>query len=392
MDIVGYIPKNMRIIFKFVYCKNMSFWLNLFKSNVGDKRFLVVKIFAEEESKIIFRAMKTSQLYFNDSGHIVIKNSDGTITKYMNPIVTDMNKITDVIDSNIASYDSSQAFVYSRPHGAWILHILSETSIQLLYNSIPRDDFAKYYASDPYQAKGLLLQYCKEVNGRDPVCKCLNQETSGDESEKYQFCMNDLLGGNDIRRTIKSQDSAAYGALQQYCSCVNMNCDKNHPIYKVDRTGTNACADSLNITLCSQNISAGGNMSSQGIIALRQSCSASIANANDAPTTDTIIPTIIPTDVTIPTNVEPTEPIVDPTDDSDIEPIVEPIEPISNPIINPIINPVVEPIADSDISSLHLTDFLSYKYSIYIIIAIIFLMVILMLLYLRYGKHAQVKK
>jgi hypothetical protein len=235
------------------------------------KKFVLVKSFLSSDSVTLLNGIKKINglnLKFTDDGYIMTYDMNSNI---INNFSFGLIKTPTLLGSklSITQTKSSQNFYYSLPHGNWILHNSSDTSpnFRLFYNPIPRSEFVSYYTNNytTNEAYNTIAQYCQDINGLDPVCKCINLEnTDGSTTEKWQFCMNDIFSGNSNRARLKILDPTAYGVLQSQCDCFNSNCDRTHPINIVTRKKLGAC-QSINIQMCNTNIVAGGNINADDI-------------------------------------------------------------------------------------------------------------------------------
>jgi hypothetical protein len=255
--------------------KDTSIIVNKFNSNSGFARFIRTNTFDSSMSKTILTLLRKGTLYFNDDGHVQTKDEKKF---FMNPLVPSKSSSTNLIETNLVkSISTKQKFFPSRPLGKYLLYTKSQTKpkFSLLYNPVPRSDYCSFYKNkNTYEeARNLVAQYCLE-NTVDPACSCINIEnTEGTgEEKKYQFCMNDILGGNEIRKKVKNDETQTYGTFQAQCKCLNHKCSTSHPIREIEILRSGACATENNITLCNAVINAEGATFNSNF-ELKQNCS-----------------------------------------------------------------------------------------------------------------------
>jgi hypothetical protein len=180
-------------------------------------------------------------------------------------------------DTNIVKRDSvTQKYFFSVPFGKWILYTNSQTEpkFTLLYNPVPRTYAADYLKENTYSnGRDELAAYCLEADILDPVCKCINIEND-EEKDRYQFCMNDLVGGNKVRAALRKLDRIKYNTDERMCHCINSNCLTKHPVRDrmLERV---ACPSSYTFTSCNVNIQAGQSIYADNLD-LQQKCAASV--------------------------------------------------------------------------------------------------------------------
>lgn len=285
--------------------KKNSIIVSKFNNNKGVSRFLVTKSFDEDMSKTIMKELGKGKLYFSDDGCIQLANDKNF---FLNPLLPRKDVATNMLETNLTkSLSPVQKFFSSKPLGKYILHTPSQKKpdFKLLYNPIPRDDYCSFYGKkENYEeAKNFVAQYCVE-NRTDPACSCINienQEGQGEDS-RYQFCMQDILGGNEIRKNIKEQEAQTYGTFQAQCKCLNAKCLASHPIRDLEIKLGGPCATENNITLCNAVIKADG-AQIHGNLELKQNCSSKAGLKEEEPEVGDGGPTLPP-----PVAVPPTTP------------------------------------------------------------------------------------
>jgi hypothetical protein len=95
-----------------------------------------------------------------------------------------------------------------------------------------------------------------------------------EETEYAQFCMNDIMKGNDRRKNLKQIAIATeYESFATNCHCVNQSCPIGHPlevVYRDPAIGRKIC-QGITITICNTTIGAGGNITA-GALNIEQQC------------------------------------------------------------------------------------------------------------------------
>ena len=268
----------------------MEFTIQRFYNKTGIERFIKVYTFSAQDSSLITKALPERRLYFSDIGELIITESASSMKKVLNHkvAITQTTLPTLTVESNlIHKAFEGQTFFFSRDLGFWVLCLETSGSYSIRYNPVPRQEYLKYFKADENNSISLLLDYCKEVKGLDPFCKCINRENSElniqNEDENKQFCMNSLLGGNKTRTNIKKASSGMeYKAISSNCACLNIQCPKEkHPIQKeINRRVP--CPGTI-LSICNTNITSGRDIKTLGM-EIEQSCGVNIGGTGGSGT------------------------------------------------------------------------------------------------------------
>jgi uncharacterized membrane protein YgcG len=267
----------------------MDFTVQRFYNKSGIERFIKVYTFSQTDSSLISKALPERRLYFSDTGELLITESASSKTKVLSHKVALVQNTlsTLAVESNLVhkAFDD-QTFFFSKDLGLWVLCLEPTGSYSIRYNPVPRQEYLKYFKSDENNSISLLLDYCKEVRGFDPVCSCINRENPDlniqNEDENKQFCMNSLLGGNKTRTNIKKASSGMeYKAIASNCACLNIQCPREkHPIQKEINTRV-PCPGTV-LSICNTNISSGRDISSLGM-EIEQRCGVNTGGSGSTP-------------------------------------------------------------------------------------------------------------
>ncbi len=271
-----------------------------FENNRGKNRFVTVHTFTEEESQHIlngFEQKEKCKLYFNDIGNIVVKKEDTTIFDFTPKIITKtsdnrtstaglLNIVTRKKPSN--PNKPPHQFVYSVENGLWIIYIGDKDTKQfeLLYNPVPRKYANQLSKANRRDFLDRIAPYCQEVDILDPACFCINVENTdkNDPTENYQFCVNDLVGGNNARNFLLQKSGRnQYDILSQSCHCINVKCNVTHPLRRALIAATEACPTAFAFTNCAVNFDAsdGSQINIRDSVNIAQECQTAMALSED---------------------------------------------------------------------------------------------------------------
>ena len=298
---------------------SIDFIKNKFFNNFKENKYILITTFPVSISNLLYRALnhdstdinntdkklptdlvtniitKNVITYFNDYGVITIAESkDNDMTQISrsdvlyqinNPIT--LNNTVNLTTNNIVTLKSSKhQYVFSQPLGKFLIHIESKDKITLRYNPIPQPGFTQSFDKtnfDNYDNKIALA--CIENKMEDPVCACINVlNSSNNKNNDTELCVNDLVGGSDIKDKIKKADRQAFDTMFDLCDCSNTNCTRlSHPYNIAWRTFKGKpCPSNIVLTICNTSFNAGGNLNASGAN-IAQGCSAnsgSVANTS----------------------------------------------------------------------------------------------------------------
>jgi hypothetical protein len=257
-----------------------SFIATKFYNNEGIDKYFKLRTFSLEDSKLMSKALNSSfplhNLYFNDSGVIFYESDNKNENKVWGNLITGKKEYVRVDPCEKAKI--GQEYFFSSKNGNYILYKNMDGTYSLLYNTVPRSEFSRFYEAAPDAALSSAIDGCVATKGLDPVCSCINAEKTNEKDGKPEisFCMNDLFGGASARKAVKLSGSnrQGYDTISNICGCTNTKCNKNHPFQKVfrDPSGTHKCPDgNLTVTICNSSFNAGGNLNT-GQVNLQQSC------------------------------------------------------------------------------------------------------------------------
>ena len=259
-----------------------------FLRNQGKDRFIKIKKFNSEISKLIMYCINNEILYFKDLGTIVAGGTYNTfIFKGFNSVtnINSNDNVSTYIDNNskVIKESDIQQFFSSRNWGKYLLYTRDQNTPEfyLLYNPIPRKEFIDYMNDNLTDAFQQLSKYCQE-NPYEVVAKFIKDGTSNPP----HYCLDNYIGVDRrlaIYNTINSDplNRQAYDELARRCMCINPSVEKNHPLYQkfLDAQGLN-CNSTTQICVNVANfMNLGKGTLKTGDVNLNQSC---LMNANNS--------------------------------------------------------------------------------------------------------------
>jgi hypothetical protein len=215
-------------------------------------------------------------LYFDNYGNVTVEAPSGVYeVEYLNPVTPGKPMIysidTNKVDTSKRkdSDDKPYKVIFS-PNLQWILckvvytpedirnlpedvYIDAGEYTYLLFNFFHTEDYKTYYKSNPTNAMNLFHDYCVQTKDLDPTCSCL--------PVNKDLCVLRLLP----KSLVDSQKgTSTYNAFTTICQHVEQGCQSitSYPTsflnqYYIDFPRPS----SVNVTLCAQSFTAGGNIS-----------------------------------------------------------------------------------------------------------------------------------
>ena len=286
-----------------------SWIVNRFTNPANDSitaKYIQIKKFSQQDSITILNALKNKDpddsVYFQDTTGNIKVNS----TQFINPLLTKPWDNTVSLSSYKVSLNPLSNYIFSKPHGSWVLYYQTNGSLYMLYNPIPRPEWSQTYMNFKY-SKGIYkstADVCTVTKSEDPVCGCINL-LSKDDTE---FCMDQLVAGGDskVTRNIKyntinpgttvesdsGPGSGTWNSISNLCHCSNQKCSKSHPFEQAHLIN-NECPDHLQVSICSVGFNAGGNITQTSPTSFQQSCT-NISGDTSTPTPPSTTPSTTP--------------------------------------------------------------------------------------------------
>jgi hypothetical protein len=249
----------------------------------GPDKFLTLRSFDVLDSNIIFNALQKSNefnLYFNDLGVIEITDKEKNTLKLFINNLTNQTE-SNITNSNLITINNKEnKYIFSKPFGKYILYLKDKDNVSLRYNPVPRPEYSNYVNNSNIKtATDYIIETCFETNLEEPFCKCIwRPNTSSDyDIRDRQFCMNDLLGGTNIRSIIETKTPKdSYTNVAKFCDCSNPSCLDEHPYKKKLRQIIGECPSNLITTICNTSFDAGNKLQT-GDVSVQQKCGAEVA-------------------------------------------------------------------------------------------------------------------
>ncbi|NBP59401.1 hypothetical protein EBU71_23160, partial [bacterium] len=243
-------------------------------NNRFEFKFLRIQTFFTSDTKAIFNL--NNKLYFDNFGNVSVQNTAGNLeVEYSNP-ATPGKSMAYNIDSNLVGVDRRKdkdgepyPLIFS-PNLQWMLYKAVYTkedikklpedfsSIQpgeytyLLFNFFHTEDFTQYYKSSSANAMNLFNNYCKSTFDLDPTCSCLPINS--------EICVRRLLPASMVD---SQKGTSTYNAFTTICQHVEQGCQSitAYPTSFLNQYYKDfPRPPSVNVTLCAQSFTAGGNI------------------------------------------------------------------------------------------------------------------------------------
>jgi hypothetical protein len=239
-----------------------------------EDKFLRINTFYRSDTDNIFNL--NFKLYFDNYGNVSVQAPSGNIlVEYLNP-TTPGKPMVYSIPTNLVSmenrkdkFDKPYDVIFS-PNLQWMLYkvvytaedvkklpedvvISAGTYTYLLFNFFHTEDFKTYYKSNSTNAMNLFNDYCVKTKDLDPTCSCL--------PVNKELCVRRLLPESLVN---SQKGTSTYNAFATICQHVEQGCQTitSYPTsflnqYYIDFPRP----ASVNVTLCAQSFTAGGNIS-----------------------------------------------------------------------------------------------------------------------------------
>jgi hypothetical protein len=205
--------------------------------------------------------------YFLDNGTLVLNSGEikNPLAKNNDTAISQKGQDDIIPKTGQRSTDN----IFMSNNRRWILYD-DKTKYHLLYNPIHSSNFEtliKESNPDLFNTINtrIVAPYCRIVNDRDPLCICSTNDDS-------KICTTDLLGNST---SINSLDSQSQSNLRSYCNCFNSKCKTSSLPTVIAYRNKNNCPNSIQITVCNQNITSRGDAD---VKSLNQNCSSNVGS------------------------------------------------------------------------------------------------------------------
>jgi hypothetical protein len=233
-------------------------------------------------------------IYFNDSGVIDITDKNRKRISLFKNNLTNNNNSDTTISNLVTLKNKTNKYIFSKPFGKYVLYLPNKNDVSLRYNPVPRPEYSKYANSTNRKtATDYVIETCFETNLEEPFCSCIQRiNTSNDnDTRDRQFCMNELLGSENLRKIIEQKQGSAYNDIAKNCDCSNPSCGTDHPYRLRLRELIGTCPSNLVVTICNTSFDAGSKLQT-GDVNVQQKCGAEvgIGQTEQPPSTPNLAP------------------------------------------------------------------------------------------------------